>query len=132
MPFPIIDLFAGPGGLAEGFSSLVNQQNERIFKIKLSIEKDSHAHETLTLRSFVRQFPFRQLPEEYYQFLRRDITIDELYRQYPEQYREAASEAWQATLGETPEPEIDRRITESLNGETDWVLIGGAPLQGYP
>ncbi|RYG33355.1 MAG: DNA cytosine methyltransferase, partial [Chitinophagaceae bacterium] len=79
MPFPIIDLFAGPGGLAEGFSSLTETDNERVFKIKLSIEKDTHAHETLTLRSFVRQFPFKQLPEEYYKFLRRDISIAELY-----------------------------------------------------
>jgi DNA (cytosine-5)-methyltransferase 1 len=131
MPFPIIDLFAGPGGLAEGFSSLTEADNERVFKIKLSIEKDSHAHETLTLRSFVRQFPLRQLPEEYYQFLRREITIEELYQLYPEEYREASDEAWRATLGETPEPEIDRRITESLNGETNWVLIGGPPCQAY-
>jgi DNA (cytosine-5)-methyltransferase 1 len=48
---PIIDLFAGPGGLGEGFSSLVNN-----FDIKLSIEKDENAHQTLELRSFIRQF----------------------------------------------------------------------------
>ena len=52
---PIIDLFAGPGGLAEGFSSvLVNEK--RFFKIKLSIEKEENAHKTLELRSFCRQF----------------------------------------------------------------------------
>jgi DNA (cytosine-5)-methyltransferase 1 len=131
MPFPIIDLFAGPGGLAEGFSSLVNQDNERIFQIKLSIEKDPHAHETLTLRSFVRQFPFRELPEEYYQFLREEITREELYQIYPIEHNEAVHEAWQATMGVTPEPEIDRRIAENLQGETNWVLIGGPPCQAY-
>lgn len=131
MPFPIIDLFAGPGGLAEGFSSLTEADNERVFKIKLSVEKDTHAHETLTLRSFVRQFPFKQLPVEYYKFLRREITIDQLYQAYPAEHREAVSEAWQATLGETPEAEIDFRITENLNGEKNWVLIGGPPCQAY-
>ena len=131
MPFPIIDLFAGPGGLAEGFSSLTDADNERVFNIKLSIEKEAHAHETLTLRSFVRQFPFRQLPEKYYRFLRREISIEELYQSYPEEYREASKEAWQATLGETPELEIDRRITDSLSGEKNWVLIGGPPCQAY-
>lgn len=131
MPFPIIDLFAGPGGLAEGFSSLTNQDNERIFQIKLSIEKDTHAHETLTLRSFVRQFPFRQLPAEYYQFLRGEITLPELYDTYPAEHHEAAQEAWQAVLGQTPEQQIDDRIARKLDGETNWVLIGGPPCQAY-
>ncbi|MDA3814473.1 MAG: DNA cytosine methyltransferase, partial [Candidatus Cloacimonetes bacterium] len=49
---PIIDLFAGPGGLGEGFSAYKNN----IFRIKLSIEMNQEAHLTLELRSFFRQF----------------------------------------------------------------------------
>lgn len=128
---PIIDLFAGPGGLAEGFSSLVNDKNERYFNVKLSIEKDPHARETLKLRSFVRQFPHKDLPVEYYQFLQQKITLDDLYKHYPVESKEADIEAWQATLGETPEAEIDKRIIEGLEGEQDWVLIGGPPCQAY-
>ena len=60
---PIIDLFAGPGGLGEGFTSVVDKSNNRFFKIALSIERDEFAHKTLTLRSFVRQFPFKKLPK---------------------------------------------------------------------
>ena len=44
---PIIDLFAGPGGLGEGFTSVVDANNNRKFKIALSIECDEHAHQTL-------------------------------------------------------------------------------------
>lgn len=128
---PIIDLFAGPGGLAEGFSSLVDDENKRYFNIKLSIEKDPHARETLKLRSFVRQFPYQDLPEEYYQFLQQKITIKKLYDSYPQESKEADIEAWQATLGETSEAEIDKRITDGLEGERDWVLIGGPPCQAY-
>lgn len=128
---PIIDLFAGPGGLAEGFSSIVNADKDRYFNVKLSIEKDTHAHQTLKLRSFLRQFPFNQLPEEYYDFIKQKISIETLYATYPEQYQEAQTEAWQATLGETPEEEIDQRIVEGLQGEKDWVLIGGPPCQAY-
>lgn len=131
MPFPIIDLFAGPGGLAEGFSSLVDKDNQRIFKVKLSIEKDEHAHKTLTLRSFVRQFPFRSLPDDYYKFLKQQITIDELFARHPNEYYEASQEAWRATMGETPEGEIDNRIAENLGGQRNWVLIGGPPCQAY-
>ena len=53
---PIIDLFAGPGGLGEGFMSLKSNEGKSIFDIKLSIEKNVNAHKTLALRSFFRQF----------------------------------------------------------------------------
>ena len=48
---PIIDLFAGPGGLGEGFSSVFNN-NRSVFDIKVSIEKDENAHKTLELRAY--------------------------------------------------------------------------------
>ena len=53
---PIIDLFAGPGGLGEGFAAFQTADGYQPFKIALSIEKDTYAHQTLTLRSFFRQF----------------------------------------------------------------------------
>ena len=64
MSIPIIDLFAGPGGLGEGFSSYKNS-GLTPFEIALSIEKDPVAHQTLKLRSFTRQFK-SDIPEEYY------------------------------------------------------------------
>ncbi len=139
MSIPIIDLFAGPGGLGEGFSSIYNEEGDRVFQIKLSIEKDPYAHQTLRLRSFFRQFPRGQAPEDYYEFVRGEIDINELYRRYPEQFTEADNEAWCATLGTAEEgdpyattnEEIDRRIVGALNGRTDWVLIGGPPCQAY-
>ena len=82
---PIIDIFAGPGGLGEGFSSLLNESGERIFKIKLSIEKEDHAHQTLQLRAFYRQFDLKAVPAEYYEVLRTEKTIDDLFAQYPTQ-----------------------------------------------
>lgn len=139
MPIPIIDLFAGPGGLGEGFSSIFDEEGNRAFQIKLSIEKDPYAHQTLRLRSFFRQFPDGQAPEDYYEFVRGKIDINELYKRYPEQFREADEEAWCATLGAADEgdpyattnEEIDRRIVRALNGRRDWVLIGGPPCQAY-
>ena len=56
MKIPVIDIFAGPGGLGEGFSALVDDNLNRKFKIVLSIENNPFAHQTLTLRSFFRQF----------------------------------------------------------------------------
>ena len=67
---PVIDLFAGPGGLGEGFSSILDDNNKRVFDIKLSVEKDKNAHETLKLRSFIRQFPVDDIPPEYYDYVK--------------------------------------------------------------
>ena len=52
---PVIDLFAGPGGLGEGFSSLRDDNGKPIFQSIMSIEKDAQAHKTLRLRSYVRK-----------------------------------------------------------------------------
>lgn len=69
MPIPVIDLFAGPGGLGESFSSLRDNSGSPVFRISLSIEKDQHAHKTLELRSFFRQFPDGEVTEDYYRYI---------------------------------------------------------------
>lgn len=139
MPIPIIDLFAGPGGLGEGFSQIRNDMDEFCFQIKLSIEKDPNAHQTLKLRSFYRQFLQKGIPDEYYEFLRGEITLDELYNKFPQELKTAEEEAWCATLGDqnendlnyTTNEDIDKRIETALAGEANWVLIGGPPCQAY-
>src|ERR1700685_3859191 len=98
---PVIDLFAGPGGLGEGFSAFRCGQ-ENVFRIALSIEKDKAARETLRLRSFFRQFA-GGAPDEYYQFVRGALRIEELYLRHPEEVARADQEAWLAELGK---PEI--------------------------
>ncbi len=128
---PIIDIFAGPGGLGEGFSSLLNESGERIFKIKLSIEKEGHAHQTLQLRAFYRQFDQGAVPEEYYEVLRTDKTIDDLFALYPSQSARAKAEAVQETLGPDSWQRVSSMIEGALHGESDWLLIGGPPCQAY-
>ena len=79
-PIPIIDIFAGPGGLGEGFSSLRSVDGKPIFKIRLSIEKDDYAHKTLQLRAFFRQFTPKNVPSEYYEYLRGEIRKEVLFQ----------------------------------------------------
>ena len=67
---PVIDLFAGPGGLGEGFDSLRPAGRRPGFEVVLSIECDPWAHRTLELRSFFRQFPRGKAPEAYYDYQR--------------------------------------------------------------
>lgn len=131
---PVIDLFAGPGGLGEGFSALIDPRGNPVFKIALSIEKDPVAHETLLLRSFFRQFSRNDVPEEYYEHLRGYLDRSILYSHFPDQAAKASAEAWNAELGNartTPLLEIDNRIRAALKGSKQWVLIGGPPCQAY-
>src|SRR5271166_4850917 len=128
---PVIDVFAGPGGLGEGFSAYRDSAGQQVFKIALSIEKDAEAYKTLRLRGFYRQFLKGQHPEEYYDCLRGKLAIQELYSKFPMQAAAAADEAWQAELGSNlfPADTIDERIRAALDGEGNWVLIGGPPCQ---
>lgn len=135
-PVKIIDLFAGPGGLGEGFSGYLNESGIHPFKIALSIEKEVSAHKTLKLRAFYRQFPTGEAPEEYYQYLAGDLgkdPEDQLYHfpHFHEQVKAAHEEARQLTLGED-NTEIESSIEKALGEKPgDWLLIGGPPCQAY-
>ncbi|MFA5689292.1 MAG: DNA cytosine methyltransferase [Kiritimatiellales bacterium] len=131
---PIVDLFAGPGGLGEGFSSEIFR--ERPFRIGVSVEKDPCARQTLSLRAFFRYFKHtgRSVPEEYYQYLSGIISRTELEELYPEEWKLAYNEAICAELGNEHsdhQPWIDKKITAAIKDHKDWVLIGGPPCQAY-
>ena len=132
---PIIDIFAGPGGLGEGFCALTNKSGKRLFKISLSIEKEYFAHQTLTLRSFYRQFDVGKVPDDYYEFLKRNISLNELYERWPNESEKAKKEALLAELGESDNDvsnkNVDIKIKKALNNEKNWLLIGGPPCQAY-
>src|SRR5688572_20810133 len=69
----VIDIFAGPGGLGEGFSSFLDARGERPFRIGLSAEMEPSAHSTLRLRAFVRRLieSVGDFPRPYVRFLER-------------------------------------------------------------
>lgn len=128
---PVIDLFAGPGGLGEGFSSLVVPGSGKAFRISLSIEKDAAAHSTLTLRAFFRQFEPGKAPGDYYRLLRGEITVAQLFGLHPAQAAAAEDEAWQATLGDVDVGVVDAKVRNALGDSKTWILIGGPPCQAY-
>jgi len=132
-PFPVIDLFAGPGGLGEGFSSLVDTHGRREFNLRVSIEKDGVAHRTLSLRALFRAFKQHQVPDCYYDYLRGKISRSDLFAHpsVPEEARHAALEAKHAELGKTPTADVDAWIASALDGTSEWALIGGPPCQAY-
>ena len=133
LPITVIDLFAGPGGLGEGFASLRSNAGEAVFRIGLSIEKEPMARQTLELRALFHQFPDGSAPDSYYDYIRGDITREALFCE--PRVRDAAAAASRqavcATLGEAPAHVIDSSITQGLPASDPWVLIGGPPCQAY-
>lgn len=137
---PIIDLFAGPGGLGEGFMSLKDAYGKSRFDIRLSIEKDENAHKTLLWRSFYRQFEKegRAVPQEYYEVYQksnlnaREELIKKTLDKYPEG-KIAYKEARLVELGakKWPNNVVDKMISDQLRSHKNWVLIGGPPCQAY-
>lgn len=137
---PVIDIFAGPGGLGEGFSAF-QAESCHPFRVALSIEKDTYAHATLCLRSFYRQFSQDKVPEQFYDVLRQNMPLhefpDRLKEKSPKDYEKwcaAEKEAFRAELGASDEVNkaVSQRIRTAL-GENPkaWVLIGGPPCQAY-
>jgi DNA (cytosine-5)-methyltransferase 1 len=159
MTVPVIDLFAGPGGLGEGFSSVTDDKGNRFFDIKLSIEKDESAHKTLRLRSFYRKFKPGEVPDLYYSYIKennkrtQDKILEKIKATYPDEWQRAEDEAWhyelpfelevkkrggkEYTIGysskeiEERHKVIDERIEKSLAGVENFLLIGGPPCQAY-
>ncbi len=129
---PVIDLFAGPGGLAEGFASIRDRAGNSCFDIRLSIEKEASAHRTLELRAFVRSFGGKP-PREYYDYLKGKIDRNSLFLNNKFNYNRehAQNEAWHLELSETTHDIVRKRVRQALRGADDWVLIGGPPCQAY-
>lgn len=134
MPIKIIDLFAGPGGLGEGFSAY-RTKGKHPFKIAVSIENDDSAHRTLLLRALFRQYGQNEAPEAYYEFLRGNLgndPEDELYRlpELADALENAKHEAQKLTLGEDSQSKVYRIIRNAI-GKDECILIGGPPCQAY-
>ena len=127
---PFIDIFAGPGGLSEGFSRLATfTGGQTDFECRLAIEKDPVAARTLALRSFYRAFPEGEVPDDYYQVIRGKKAAASLAL-HPE-WEKAEQHVWNIELGVESEGSLHRRIAAAIDGTRNWVLLGGPPCQAY-
>ncbi len=130
---PVVDLFAGPGGLAEGFSACRRRDGRRRYRIALSIEKDPVAHRTLLLRAFLRKFT-TSFPVEYYDFLNGVVPEEPDWATlYPRRWAAACDETKCLELGSYDTSVFLRsriaQIRAEHGGRT--VLLGGPPCQAY-
>src|ERR1017187_8378339 len=127
--YPVIDLFAGPGGLGEGFSAL---EHDRVgFDVVLSVEKDPAAHRTLLLRSFFRQLVNDKERQLYYQYLRGELTGEKLFAACPVAAKEAKARSLHLELGPQTTRRVYAQMKRLVSTTEPWVLVGGPPCQAY-
>ena len=130
---PVVDLFSGPGGLAEGFSTITDAAGRRRFGVALSVEADAVAHRTLSLRAFLRKFQLG-LPDAYYDYLNGLLPEEPQWQKlYPQKWRDACDETRCLRLGTDVAGSFVRKRIRSirrLHGQRS-VLLGGPPCQSY-
>ncbi|MGA4668901.1 DNA cytosine methyltransferase [Propionibacteriaceae bacterium Y1923] len=126
---PVIDVFAGPGGLNEGFSRVVNAAGDPVFSIKGSFEMEARAIETLRLRAAYRLFGETPRGLEMYKKFMLGGGVD-LEAEFPVEFAEAGRHVHQIQLGEQTRLESDELILKAV-GEDPFVLVGGPPCQAY-
>lgn len=119
-----IDLFAGAGGLSEGFI-------QAGFHPVAHVEMNTHAAETLETRTAYYYLKSAENEEVYYRYLRKEISRDEMLSQVPE--NELNSVICQEMSEDTLPglfSRIDEIISQSEVGQID-LIIGGPPCQAY-
>jgi DNA (cytosine-5)-methyltransferase 1 len=121
MSLNYIDLFAGAGGLSEGFIRAG-------FSPIAHVEMKKEACDTLKTRAVYHYLKENKRIEEYYSYLKNEITRDDLWKSVPENLIESVinTEISEATL-----PNIFTKIDAELNGKTVDLVIGGPPCQAY-
>lgn len=131
--FGIVDLFAGPGGLGEGFASY-SERGRSPFQIGISVEQEASAHRTLTLRAFLRHHRGRRgrLPKEFVDFHAGARAEPDWQDVDPVAFMSASQEARRLELGtEEAATAIDKTIKRLRRDFDDTILIGGPPCQAY-
>lgn len=133
---PVVDIFAGAGGLGDGFEAYARGQDRRgAFSVSLSAEMDAHAVQTLRTRAFYRSFSATEAPRSYYDYAagRRNEPWTDTTKDV---WLHAVERACQLKLGE-PEDDrlLDTRIgqiaADANKNDVPWVLVGGPPCQAF-
>ena len=116
-----LDIFAGAGGLSEGF---IRAGYEPI----AHIEMDKAACYTLKTRLAYKWLSEHQKSATYMRYLKREITRKELYATVPE---ELLKSVLNYEISKDNLKEIFQKVDRLLNGEALDLIVGGPPCQAY-
>lgn len=116
-----IDLFAGAGGLSEGF---IREKFEPVAHVEMSAE----AADTLKTRIAFHHFSQKKNLTKYYSYLRKDISRNELWDSIPQHLLESVINE---VISNNTIESIFEKIDSQLDEKKVDVIIGGPPCQAY-
>lgn len=115
-----IDLFAGAGGLSEGFKKAG-------FNPVAHVELDKAACFTLKTRVAYHYLKKNKRLKEYYSYLKGEINRQELYSKVPQ---ELLNSVINAAIGED-NSEVFAQIDKLIDDQEIDLIVGGPPCQAY-
>ncbi|TNE74901.1 DNA (cytosine-5-)-methyltransferase [bacterium] len=121
MSLNFIDLFAGAGGLSEGFVRAG-------FNPIAHVEIETAACNTLKTRTAFHYLKSENRLDEYVQYLKGDINRSELYSKLPDQLLQTIINE---PIGDENNDYIFAKIDSCLNRKNVDLIIGGPPCQAY-
>jgi len=116
-----IDLFAGAGGLSEGF---IREEFEPVAHVEMSAE----AADTLKTRIAFHHFSQKKNLTKYYSYLQQDISRNELWDSIPQHLLESVINE---EISDNTIESIFEKIDSQLDEKKVDVIIGGPPCQAY-
>ena len=119
--YTIIDLFAGAGGLSEGFG-------QAGFVPIAHVEMDKDACNTLKTRSCFHYLRNHGQLDVYYSYLKGEITRDDLYNKVPQKVVDTVINV---TISDDTVNDTFKKIRQLANGRKIDMIIGGPPCQAY-
>lgn len=119
--FTFIDLFAGAGGLSEGFI-------RSGFRPIAHVEIDKAACFTLKTRAAYHYLKSKKKTDLYYEYLKGSITRDELYSNVPKKVLESVINLG---ISDKNNQTIHERIEKIKKSKSIDLLVGGPPCQAY-
>lgn len=125
--FYAVDLFAGCGGLSEGF-------RKAGFSIIAQVEMDRWACESLRTRHLYWELKEMGNRYFYHKYLREEVSREDILNRFPKIMKTISSRVIQATFGNDQTERILERIEYSMNffsASKIHALLGGPPCQPY-
>ena len=119
--YNFIDLFAGAGGLSEGFIRAG-------FNPIAHVEMNPDACNTLKTRTAFHYLKEKGRVNEYYEYLKGEITRDELWAKIPQHL---ISSVINKEISPETLPQIFNIIDQELQKKDVDIVIGGPPCQAY-